>query len=415
MIGARGGQMKSVLKILGVIFLIILSVYVAYFGVGEKKVFAFSHIRLGLDLQGGVSIVYEAEGETPDPSDMAAAVAMIQVRLDKENYTEAEVAIEGDRRIRVNIPGVEDPQEAINSIGATALLTFEDIEGNVVLEGKNIKSAVGQLVDMGMGNEPAVSIKLDDEGTEAFKVATEANIGNPIIIKLDGEIISAPTVNDVIRNGESIISGSFTEESARQLANRIEAGSLPFALTPVSSSGVGAKLGMDAFNASLKAGTVGFFVVLIFMIVVYRMSGVVADIALTLYVSLIIIVLSLIKSTLTLPGIAGIILSIGMAVDANVIIFTRIKEEIRAGKSIRSAVDSGFNKALSGIIDGNVTTLIASFVLYFLGSGIIKSFATTLGIGIVLSMFTALVVTRILLRSFVAAGLQNPVLYGGVK
>ncbi|ONI43542.1 protein-export membrane protein SecD [Candidatus Epulonipiscioides gigas] len=415
MIGARGGQMKSVLKILGVIFLIILSVYVAYFGVGEKKVFAFSHIRLGLDLQGGVSIVYEAEGETPDPSDMAAAVAMIQVRLDKENYTEAEVAIEGDRRIRVNIPGVEDPQEAINSIGATALLTFEDIEGNVVLEGKNIKSAVGQLVDMGMGNEPAVSIKLDDEGTEAFKVATQANIGNPIIIKLDGEIISAPTVNDVIRNGESIISGSFTEESARQLANRIEAGSLPFALTPVSSSGVGAKLGMDAFNASLKAGAIGFFVILIFMIVVYRMSGVVADIALTLYVSLIIIVLSLIRSTLTLPGIAGIILSIGMAVDANVIIFTRIKEEIRAGKSIRSAVDSGFNKALSGIIDGNVTTLIASFVLYILGSGIIKSFATTLGIGIVLSMFTALVVTRILLRSFVAAGLQNPVLYGGAK
>lgn len=407
--------MKSILKIVGVVFAIIITVYLAYFGLGERNVFSYNHINLGLDLRGGVSIVYEVEGETPQASDMAAAVAMIQVRLDRENYTEAEVAIEGDRRIRVNIPGVEDPQEAINSIGATALLTFEDENGNVVLEGKNIKSAVFQLADMGMGNEAVVAIKLDDIGTEAFKKATEENIGKPIIIKLDGEIISAPTVNEAIRNGESVISGSFTEQSAAQLADRIEAGSLPFALIPVSSSGVGAKLGMDAFNSSLQAAVVGFIIVLIFMACVYRLSGIVADIALTLYVSLVVIILSLIEATLTLPGIAGIILSIGMAVDANVIIFTRIKEEINSGKTVRSAVDSGFNKALSGIVDGNVTTLIAAFVLYMLGSGIIKSFATTLGIGIVLSMFTALVVTRILLRSFVAAGLQNPVLYGGTK
>ncbi|OON95846.1 MAG: protein-export membrane protein SecD [Candidatus Epulonipiscioides saccharophilum] len=407
--------MKSVLKILGVVLGIIITIYLAYFGIGEKNVFCYSHINLGLDLRGGVSIVYEVDGEVPTASDMAAAVAMIQVRLDKENYTEAEVAIEGDRRIRVNIPGVEDPQEAINSIGATALLTFEDETGKVVLEGKNIKSAVFQLADMGMGNEAVVAIKLDDIGTEAFKIATEENIGKPIIIKLDGHIISAPTVNEAIRNGESVISGSFTEQSASQLADRIEAGSLPFALIPISSSGVGAKLGMDAFNASVEAAIVGFIIVLIFMTCVYRLSGVVADIALTLYVSLMIVVLSLIQATLTLPGIAGIILSIGMAVDANVIIFTRIKEEILSGKSVRSAVDSGFHKALSGIIDGNVTTLIASFVLYMFGSGIIKSFATTLGIGIILSMFTALIVTRILLRAFVASGLQNPVLYGGTK
>ncbi|OOB80128.1 MAG: protein-export membrane protein SecD [Epulopiscium sp. Nuni2H_MBin003] len=405
--------MKAILNMVAILCVIVISAYLAYYGFGSDKLLSYSNIRLGLDLQGGVNIVYEAETDNPSAEDMSAAVAMIQIRLDKENYTEAEVSIEGTNRIRVNIPGVEDPQEAISSIGATALLTFEDESGNVVLEGKHIEKATGQLADTGLGNQPVVSIKLDNEGTQLFKTATENNIGKPIIIKLDGEIISAPIVNDVIRNGESMISGSFTDAEAKQLASRIEAGSLPFALTPISSSGVGAKLGMDAFNASLRAGIIGFVTILIYMLIIYRVSGIAADLALTLYVTLIIITLSLIESTLTLPGIAGIILSIGMAVDANVIIFTRIKEELSVNKSVRSAVDKGFNKALSGIVDGNITTLIASLVLYLLGTGIIKSFATTLGIGILLSMFTALVITRILLKTFVALGIKNPKAYGG--
>ncbi len=402
--------MKQLLLVVG---LTVVCVLLAVFGVNGW--FSYHNIRLGLDLQGGVNIVYEAAvDEAPTYEEMSAAVQMIQARLDRENYTEAEVAIEGDRRIRVNIPGVEDPQEAIATIGATALLTFEDENGNIVLEGKNIERAIAQVADTGLGNENIVSIKLDSIGTEAFKIATEENIGKPIVIKLDGEIISAPIVNDVIRTGESMISGSFTQASAKQLAELIEAGALPFALTPVSSSGVGAKLGMEAFNSSYRAATVGFVLVLLFMLIVYRVCGIAADIALTLYVALVVITLSLIEATLTLPGMAGIILSVGMAVDANVIIFTRIKEEL-ATRSVRSSVEAGFNKALSAIVDGNVTTLIAAFVLYFLGTGIIKSFATTLGIGIVISMFTALVVTRLLLRGLVVAGLDKPQYFGAKK
>ncbi len=222
-------------QIILAVTLTIVCLFLAVFGINGT--FSYHNIKLGLDLQGGVNIVYEAAVETtPTPEEMSAAVQMIQTRLDRENYTEAEVAIEGDRRIRVNIPGVEDPQEAISNIGATALLTFEDENGNVVLEGKNIDRAIAQVADTGFGNEHIVSIKLDSVGTEAFKIATEENIGKPIVIKLDGEIISAPVVNDVIRSGESMISGSFTQATAKQLAERIEAGSLPFALTAVSSS-----------------------------------------------------------------------------------------------------------------------------------------------------------------------------------
>ena len=295
------------------------------------------------------------------------------------------------------------------------MLSFEDENGNQIMTGKNIQKASPQIVDQGRGQEAVVAIKLDEEGTKAFSDATRDNVGKPIIIKLDDVVISAPVVNEQIRNGESIISGSFTTESAKQLAERIEAGSLPFALTPISSNGIGAKLGMGAFNTSIKAGVIGFIIILIFMIVVYRLNGLAADIALTFYVALVIMILSWMNATLTLPGIAGIILSIGMAVDANVIIFTRIKEEIQVGKSVRSAVDAGFNKAFSAILDGNVTTLIAAGVLYMLGTGIIKSFATTLGIGILVSMFTALVVTRFILKLFLGMGIQSETAFGGKK
>lgn len=406
---------RSILLLILILAIVAGSAAVAYTGLGEDKLLGMENIKLGLDLQGGVNIVYEAAIENPTEEEMAAALQMIQVRLDKENYTEAEASIEGANRIRVDIPGVDDPQEAIASIGATAMLTFEDENGNQIMTGKNIVKARPQIVDTGRGQEAVVSIELDKEGAEAFSEATKNNVGKPIIIKLDDIIISAPNVNEQIRDGKSIIQGRFTTESAKQLAERIEAGSLPFALEPISSNGIGAKLGMGAFNTSIKAGIIGFMIILVFMIVVYKVNGLAADIALTFYVALVLMTLSVMGATLTLPGIAGIILSIGMAVDANVIIFTRIKEELALGRSVRSAVDAGFNKAFSAILDGNVTTLIAAGVLYLLGTGIIKSFATTLGVGIVISMVTALVITRVILRLFIDIGITSPSLYGASK
>lgn len=414
----KKGNQKPKSMILFVLMLVVAAglSYLAYFGVGENNLFGIQNIKLGLDLQGGVNIVYEAAIDNPTEEDMAAAVQMIRTRLDKEGYTEADVSKEGSNRIRVDIPGVEDAQAAIDSIGAAAMLKFFDQEGNEVLTGKNIEKATPVITTNNLGaQEPAVSIKMDAEGTKLFSEFTKNNIGNPIIITLDDQVISQARISSHIPNGEGSISGSFTTEEAKQLAERIEAGSLPFALNAISSDGVGAKLGMGALDTSIKAGIIGFIFILIFMVALYRFSGMASDIALVIYVALLLIVLSLTGATLTLPGIAGIILSIGMAVDANVIIFTRIKEELAVGRSVRSAIDAGFNKAFSAILDGNVTTLIAAAVLYTLGTGVIKSFATTLAIGIVVSMFTALVVTRLLLKLLVGMGIDKPALYGAKK
>ena len=407
---------KSIVLFVLMLVVAALLSYLAYFGIGENNLFGIQNIKLGLDLQGGVNIVYEAAIANPTEDDMAAAVQMIRTRLDKEGYTEADASKEGTNRIRVDIPGVEDAQAAIDSIGAAAMLRFFDEEGNEILTGKNIEKATPVINTNNLGaQEPAVSITMDSEGTKIFSEFTKNNIGKGIVIKLDEQVISQARISSHIPNGEGMISGSFTTEEAKQLAERIEAGSLPFALTAVSSDGIGAKLGMGALDTSIKAGVIGFIFILIFMVALYRFSGMAADIALIIYVALLLIVLSLTGATLTLPGIAGIILSIGMAVDANVIIFTRIKEELAAGRSVRSAIDAGFNKAFSAILDGNVTTLIAAAVLYTLGTGVIKSFATTLAIGIVISMFTAIVVTRLLLKLLIGMGIDKPGLYGGKK
>ncbi|MGL4344195.1 MAG: protein translocase subunit SecD [Cellulosilyticaceae bacterium] len=409
-------KLKSAIALILMLAVVAGSGVIAYMGVGADNVLGIENIRLGLDLQGGVNIVYEAAIENPTAEDMKAAQAMIQNRLDKENYTEAETSIEGDNRIRVDIPGVDDPQKAINEIAATAMLVFYDGEGKEILTGKNISKATPQIYKNNLGvQEPCVSIEMDKEGAEIFSEFTKNNIGKPIIITLDGVMISQANIQSHISDGAGMISGNFTPESAQQLAERIEAGSLPFALKPISSQGVGAKLGMDAFNTSIKAGVIGFFCILVFMMVLFRMNGVAANIALTLYVGLVLMVLSYTEATLTLPGIAGILLSIGMAVDANVIIFTRIKEELATGRGLRPSIDAGFSKAFSAIIDGNVTTMMSAVVLYVLGTGLIKSFAMTLIIGIVVSLFTALLVTRYLIRIFVGLGIKNPVFYGAKK
>ena len=407
---------KSICLFILLVIVIAAALGVAYVGIGENHTLGVGGIKLGLDLQGGVNIVYEAAIDNPTADDMAAAQAMIQTRLDKENYTEAEASIEGTNRIRVDIPGVDDPQEAVSSIGAAAMLRFYDSSGNEILTGKNIKSASAPMIQNLLGiTEAVVSIEMDNEGAKLFKDYTQENLGDLMTITLDDQIISQATISAVILDGKGMISGNFTADSAKQLANRIEAGALPFALKAISSGGVGAKLGLDALNTSLLAGGIGFAFILVFMLCLYRVSGIAADLALFFYVALVLMILSLLGATLTLPGITGILLWIGMAVDANVIIFTRIKEELATGRSVRSAVDAGFSKAFSAILDGNVTTLIAAAVLWFMGTGLIKSFAQTLAVGIVVSMFTALVVTRTLLKLFIGMGIQNASAYAPVK
>lgn len=409
-------KVKSILLFLLMLVIVAGASVIAYMGIGENKILGVKNIRLGLDLQGGVNVVYEAKVEgTPTAEEMRAALQMIQVRLDRENYTEAEASIEGSNRIRVNIPGVKDPQKAIDDIGATAYLKFVDETGTELLSGNDVKSARVAADTSGTGTKIVVALEFTDEGKKKFAEATEKNVGKALIIMLDDTIISAPIVNEPITDGNAIIQGNFTQEEASKLAERIEAGALPFALEPVSSSGVGAQLGMGALNTSLKAGIIGFIFILIFMIVIYRMKGVASNIALIFYISLVLMILSGIEATLTLPGIAGIILSVGMAVDANVVIFARINEELNLGRGLRAAVDAGFKRALSAVVDGNITTLIACAVLYTLGTGVIKSFATTLFIGVVVSMFTAIVITRILLKLFIGMGIKNPVLYGSIK
>lgn len=408
--------MKARGRIMLVIMLVIAAAlsFVSYQGIGEGKTLSAGNIKQGLDLSGGVYIVYEADKEDVTAEEMQAAVSLIQGRMDWNGWTEAEVAQEGTNRIRVDIPGVENAEEAIREIGQTAQLSFVDETGKVLLTGDMVADATKQVgaIKQGVNAEPYVALKFNDEGKQLFAEATAANIGKPIYIVMDGEVISAPMVQSAITTGEASITGNFTGESAEELASLIRAGSLPFNLNVIQMKNVGARLGADALATGVKAGAIGLALVLIFMLVVYKVLGFAADLALIIYVGLELILLNAFNITLTLPGIAGIILSVGMAVDANVVVFERLKEELVEGKTLRVAVKNGFSRALPAILDGNVTTLIAAVVLFFLGSGTVKGFATTLIMGIIISMFTALVVTRLIVNGLMQGGCSNPKYYG---
>ncbi|MBQ7265773.1 MAG: protein translocase subunit SecD [Firmicutes bacterium] len=370
---------------------------------------SYKNIKQGLDLKGGVSILYQAEIDTPTEEDMRAAVAMLQERVVYMGFYEAEVSQEGVNRVRVEIPGVDDSEAVAADIGAAAHLTFRDQDGNVLVDGENVKTA-------GKGyqnNQFVVTLEFDAEGTEKFAQATQANIGKPLGIFMDDDEISAPNVQNAITDGHAIITGNFDTKSAEDLAAKIRAGSLPFSLKVISSQQVGALLGAEALSTSVVAGAIGIALVLLFMLIRYRLPGFCSDIALVIYTGILLVLMSLLGVTLTLPGVAGIVLSVGMAVDANVIIFERTKEEIKLGKSVKVAVKNGFAKAFSAIFDGNITTLISCAILFWLGTGPIKGFAQTLSLGIIVSMFTALVITRILLYSFINLGVRSAVLYGG--
>ncbi len=395
----------------------LLGLLVLLFAVGLFGFFGYDtmdQIKLGLDLAGGVSITYQAVEENPSDEDMADTVYKLQQRV--QNYsTEAEVYREGSNRINIDIPGVSDANAILQDLGKPGSLIFIDETGQVILTGDQVATAkVGQMEQNGIRSY-VVSLTFTPEGTTSFAEATTNNVGKRISIIYDGAVISSPVVREAITGGQCQIDGMDVYDEANNLASTIRIGSLSLELEELRSNVVGAKLGQEAIATSLKAGAIGFALVAVFMIAVYLVPGVAAVLALAMYVGLILILLAAFEVTLTLPGIAGIILSVGMAVDANVIIFTRIKEELGHGKVVRSAIKTGFSKALSAIVDGNITTLIAAAVLYFRGSGTVKGFATTLAIGIILSMFTALFVTRFAIYGLLNIGIENPKFYGVKK
>ena len=430
-------------------------IYTAVFGLGQNKSGAASSIDLGLDLAGGVSITYEVVGdENPSQTDMDDTIYKLTKRVEAYS-TEAQAYQEGSNRITIEIPGVSDANEVLKEIGTPGKLYFieetnsnneanyyvafdvddagnmtnygyrldkpiEEIEasGSILLTGTDVESAkAGTMADEFGNSQNVVELSMTAEGTKKFADATKKAYekGETLAIYYDGELISVPYVNTPIEDGKAIISGMESFEEADILATQIRIGGLSLELQEVRSQVVGAQLGAEAIESSLLAGAIGLALVIIFMIVVYFVPGVAASIALFIYTALMVVMLDSFSITLTLSGIAGIILSIGMAVDANVIIFARIREELATGKTVQSSIKQGFNKALSAILDGNITTLIAAAVLGFMGTGSVKGFAQTLALGIVLSMFTALIITRVILAVFYAIGFQDEKFYGVAK
>lgn len=437
---------KGIISLILTVVLIALLGFTTVVGFGKGQTGAAKNIKLGLDLEGGVSITYQVKGDTPSKEDMSDTIYKLQKRVEQYS-TEATVYQEGDNRISIEIPGVTDANEILSELGQPGSLYFikeKDSDGNpnygldtsghyvlaksmdelkeegsVVLTGTDIKSAKsGSYQDSTTGaNENVVQLSMTKEGTEKFAEATKAakEAEETIAIYYDGELISVPRVNAEITDGQAIIEGSMEYEEAEQLASTIRIGGLSVELEEIRSNVVGAQLGEEAISTSLMAGAIGLAIVFVFMCMVYLLPGLASSLALVIYTGLILVLLNAFDITLTLPGIAGIILGIGMAVDANVIIFARVKEELTAGKSVKSALNAGFHKAMSAILDGNITTLIAAAVLWLKGSGTVKGFAQTLALGIVVSMFTALVITRMIVYAFYAVGIRNTKLYGRIK
>lgn len=409
---------KGFLSLFGILLAIVAGSYVCIYGLDENKSGSAAAIKQGLDLAGGVSITYQVAGEEePSPEDMADTVYKLQKRVEVYS-TEALVYQEGNNRINIEIPGVSDANTILEELGKPGSLVFVDSEGNEVLSGTDIKEAQPATQQNSMGNsEFVVALTMTEEGTRKFAEATRkaAPTQDIIYIIYDGEIVSAPSVQSEITDGQCVIQGMSSYEEAESLSSVIRIGGLKLELEELCSKVVGAQLGTRAISTSLKAGAIGMVMVMIFMIAVYAIPGLASSIALIVYIILTVLLLNGFEITLTLPGIAGIILSIGMAVDANVIVFVRIKEELATGKTVRSSIKIGFQKAMSAILDGNITTLIAALVLWFLGTGTVKGFAQTLALGIALSMFTALLVTRVILNSFFAIGLKDIKFYGVAK
>lgn len=409
---------KGYLSLVGILAVLIAGIYICIFGLDENASGSAKAIKQGLDLAGGVSITYEVAGEEePSPEDMADTIYKLQKRVEVYS-TEALVYQEGNNRINIEIPGVSDANSILEELGKPGSLVFMDEEGNVVLTGTEIAEAQAATQPDSMGNsEFVVALTMTEEGTAKFAEATRKAAPHQGIIYIiyDDEVVSAPAVQSEITDGKCVVQGMASYEEAETLSSVIRIGGLKLQLEELCSKVVGAQLGSKAIETSLLAGAIGMLLVMLLMMVIYKLPGFASSIALVIYIVLTILLLNGFEITLTLPGIAGIILSIGMAVDANVIIFARIGEELATGKTVRSSVKIGFQKAKSAILDGNITTLIAAFVLWFMGSGTVKGFAQTLALGIVLSMFTSMVVTKIILNALFAIGFKDIKFYAIAK
>ena len=392
---------------------VILAIIVA---LGALSYFTYQpilkNLNLGLDLRGGLHVVLEAqekEGQKISADTINKAVGILRNRVDKLGVSEPLIYPQGERRVVVELAGIDDPEEAVNIIKNTAELEFWDESGKVLVTGKHLKEAQARAGSEGQGFE--VAIDFDKEGAKLFADATTANVNKPLMIVIDGKVISAPTVSGPITDGSARITGNFTAKEAENLAVLLRSGALPVSFKILEKRTVGPTLGSDSLSKSVKAGIAGLIAILIFMLGYYRLPGFIADISIVLYSILVLGTMTLFGAVLTLPKIAAFVLSIGMAVDANIIIYERIKEELRWGKTLKAAIEAGFNRAFWTIFDANLTTLIAAFVLLYFGSGPIKGFAVTLSIGIIASMLVVLTFTRYLL--VLSADLtKNHKLYG---
>ncbi len=411
--------MKSAIKpgrfliLLVLCLLIIASGYWAFDSAADRE----EGIRRGLDIAGGLYVLMEAvetEGREVDEDTIDRAITIIRSRVDELGVAEPVIAPQGENRIRIELPELEDVEQAREIIGRTAMLEFVGPDGQVVVTGANLVQARAER-QMEVSVNPFVSIEFDRTGAELFREATQEFIGQQIAIYLDDEKISEPVVRAVITDGRAIIEGDFDFEEAADLALLLRSGSLPVELRELESRLIGPTLGQRTEEIAVYAAGVGLALVLLFMIIYYRGAGVMAGVALIFYLSLVLWALNYLPTTLTLPGIAGLILSIGMAVDANVIIFERIKDELRSGRTMRSAIEGGFQRAFRAILDANITTLIVTVVLFVIASGPVRGFAVTLFIGIICSMFTAIVLTRLLMRLAFKAGIIRSGAYMGVK
>ncbi len=392
---------------LAVVVIAVIAVFIMFI-----KPLAFS-IRQGLDLQGGTHVVLEGV-DTPqakvNDDAMNRVVKIMENRVNAMGLTEPIIQREGQRRVIVELPGVKNPDKAINILGKTAMLEFRDEDGNTVLTGTDLKDAREETDQQGQN---LVSLEFSPEGAKKFAKLTEENVGRTISILLDGKVLTAPRVNEPITGGKAVITGNRSLEEAHNLALLLRSGALPVKVKIIETRTVGPTLGQDSKDKSEFAFTIGVGAVVLFMLFFYRVSGFIADISLMAYVLILLFALKMLNATLTLPGIAGIILSVGMAVDANVLIFEHFKEEIRSGKTLRWAMDSGFKRAFTTIFDSNLTTIIAAVVLFFFGTGPIRGFAITLGLGVILSMFTAITMTQYLLKWLIASNIiHNPHLFG---
>lgn len=442
---------KGIVSLILTVAVLVFLAYTAVIGIGPTQTGAAKNIKLGLDLEGGVSITYQVKGDKPSSEDMSDTIYKLQKRVEQYS-TEASVYQEGDDRISIEIPGVQNADEVLNELGQPGTLYFiaqtdsegnqnysyvsstgdtgtdwqlnksiEELEsdGSIVLTGNDVKNATAESrTDQDTKkNQSVVSLSFTKDGTEKFAEATKKAYaaGESIGIYYDGAFVSVPNVQSVISDGQAQITGMDSFEEAEQLASTIRIGGLNLQLEELRSNVVGAQLGQEAISTSLMAGAIGLAIVFVFMCIVYLLPGFASGLALLIYTELVVICLNAFDITLTLPGIAGIILGIGMAVDANVIIFARVREEISAGHNVKAALKNGFHKAMSAIVDGNVTTIIAAIVLWWRGSGTVKGFAQTLALGIILSMFTALVITRLIIYAFYAVGIKDQKFYGKVR